>query len=99
MHLCNCIYLDEAQLNSLKPRIVTFDQDNQYATYPSISTQMADLASPSLTSEGGFGHSGPRLWGMTCFRHVCELLRPDRSTGGRSHGPNALDKIAPARST
>lgn len=26
--VCNSIYLDEAQITSLKPRIVTFDQDN-----------------------------------------------------------------------
>ncbi|TJV46003.1 MAG: aspartate 1-decarboxylase [Mesorhizobium sp.] len=26
--ICNSIYLDEAQITSLKPRIVTFDQDN-----------------------------------------------------------------------
>lgn len=26
--VCNSIYLDESQITSLKPRIVTFDQDN-----------------------------------------------------------------------
>nr|WP_292374866.1 aspartate 1-decarboxylase [Mesorhizobium sp.] len=26
--ICNSIYLDEVQITSLKPRIVTFDQDN-----------------------------------------------------------------------
>ena len=47
--ICNSLYLDEAQITSLKPRIVTFDQDNHIGDRLSYWTQMADTVSPSLT--------------------------------------------------
>ena len=38
--VCNSIYLDEAQITSLKPRIVTFDQDNHIRDRLSYSVDL-----------------------------------------------------------
>ncbi|WP_192253358.1 aspartate 1-decarboxylase [Mesorhizobium silamurunense] len=38
--VCNSIYLDEAQITSLKPRIVTFDQDNRIRDRLSYSVNL-----------------------------------------------------------
>ncbi|WP_214474313.1 aspartate 1-decarboxylase [Mesorhizobium sp. dw_380] len=38
--ICNSIYLDEAQITSLKPRIVTFDQDNHIIDRLSYSVDL-----------------------------------------------------------
>ncbi|MER9902835.1 aspartate 1-decarboxylase [Mesorhizobium sp. M0130] len=38
--VCNSIYLDEAQITSMKPRIVTFDQDNHVRERLSYSVDL-----------------------------------------------------------
>lgn len=38
--ICNSLYLDEAHITSLKPRIVTFDQDNQILDRLSYSVDL-----------------------------------------------------------
>lgn len=64
--ICNSIYLDERQLTSLKPRILTFDQDNRVRNRLSYSVALdtegrykfsilddlnTELAVPLLVSE------------------------------------------------
>ncbi|TIX46504.1 MAG: hypothetical protein E5V36_01055, partial [Mesorhizobium sp.] len=64
--ICNSIYLDEVQITSLKPRIVTFDQDNPPELLGrSRRTWPIQFLHPSR-SERGFGHSSPGLRGVTC---------------------------------
>ncbi|MER8440230.1 aspartate 1-decarboxylase, partial [Mesorhizobium sp. M1312] len=63
--VCSSIYLDEAQITSLKPRIITFDEDNHIRDRLSYSVELdahgrysfsileanAALAIPALVSK------------------------------------------------
>ncbi len=104
--VCNSIYLDEAHITSLKPRIVTFDQDNHILDRLSYSVDLdahgryrfsifdesnAALAIPALVSGRDFTPHALR-------ELSARFDWPPVAAAGRLR-PNALDKVAPARST